>query len=163
MNQHFNRIIRKNTIILNAKREEVFPLLCPVREKEWLPGFSSEIIFSASEISELDGVFLTHKNETDEAVWIIPVYDKNNFIELIYFQPKMKVVVIKLNLTDLPDNKTSLAVEYTYTSLSEEGNEQIYAITDDLFKKQINIWQVCLNYLFKSGTRIPEEMILGHH
>lgn len=159
----FKRVIKKHTIVLQASKEKVFPLLCPVRESEWLPGFSSKTIYSDSGISEQDGVFLTHEDKPDEAVWIIPVYEQNSFIEMIYFQSKIKVVGLKFQLNDLHDNKTSLQVEYTYTSLSDEGNRQLDAITDDSFKNQVNSWEVCFNYLFKTGTRIPEELFLKHH
>lgn len=159
----YQRVIRKHTIQINASKEKVFPLLCPVRESEWLPGFHSKTVYSNSGVSELDSVFLTHEDKSDEAVWIIPKYEKDNFIEMIYFQAKQKVVVLKLQLSENQDNKTSLQVEYTYTALSEQGNKQLESITEESFKKQISIWEICFNYLFKTGIRIPEELLHKHH
>ena len=159
----YQRVVRKHTIQINASTEKVFPLLCPVRESEWLPGFHSKTVYSDSGISELDAVFLTHEDTSNEAVWTIPVYEKDNFIELVYYQAKLKVVVIKLQLNKDNDTKTSLQVEYTYTALSEEGNKQVISITEESFKKQISIWEICFNYLFKTGTKISEELLLKHH
>ena len=161
--EQYKRVVKKHTIILGASKEKIFPLLCPVRESEWLPGFSSKTIFSESGVSELDGIFLTHENKPEEAIWTIPIYQPNKFIEMIYFQSKVKIVIIKLSLTESSDNKTLLQVEYIYTSLSEKGNEQLRSITDDSFKNQINSWEICFNYLFKTGTRIPEELLMKHH
>jgi hypothetical protein len=44
---------------LNAPPEEVFPLLCPVREHEWLEGWQCEMIHTASGIAEKDCIFST--------------------------------------------------------------------------------------------------------
>ena len=162
-NNQFKRIARKHTIKVNASKEELFPLLCPVRESEWMPGFSSQNVYSESGFAELHCIFQTGPNEVNKTIWIIPVYEKDNFIEFIYHEAKIKVVIIKLSLSDLSNSETSLQVEYIYTSLSEDGNTQLEGITEEAFKNQINSWEICLNYFFKNGTIIPDESLLHHY
>ena len=41
----------------NAEPEKVFPLLCPVREKDWLDGWNYKMIYSKSGLIEKNCVF----------------------------------------------------------------------------------------------------------
>ena len=163
MTQRYIRIRYQHSIKIHATKEEVFPLLCLVREGEWLPDFSSETVFSESGITELDSIFVTGHKTSYERFWIIPIYKKNNFIEMVYFQPETKIVIIKLTLQESSTSKTSLQVEYIYTSISDKGNAALQEFTEEDFIKQINQWQVSLNYLFEKGSRIPENLLLQHH
>ena len=83
-NSQKQRIIRKHSIIINALKKNLFPLLCPARESEWLPNFLAEIIYSDSGLSEQDNIFLTHPEGANETVWVIPIYDNDTFIEMIF-------------------------------------------------------------------------------
>ncbi len=160
------RIIRKHTIKINAPKEDLFPLLCPIRESEWMPGFSAQIIYSKSGFAELNCIFQTGSKELNKTIWIIPIFEKNKFIEFIYHEKSSKIVIIKLSLTAISEVQASLQVEYNYTGLSEEGNNKLDKITEESFKNQINSWEVCLNYYFENGTRIPDEPSLHqnlHH
>ena len=42
-----------------AAPEKVFPLLCPVREADWIPGWQYELVYSESGVAELGCVFTT--------------------------------------------------------------------------------------------------------
>ncbi|MHA1376538.1 MAG: hypothetical protein ACTSR7_19845 [Promethearchaeota archaeon] len=46
------RISRKYKQINAGQPDKVFPLLCPVRESEWLPHFKAKVIYSSTGISE---------------------------------------------------------------------------------------------------------------
>ncbi len=54
-----NRIVHEFTQTNPAPPSAVFPLLCPVREGEWLPGWQYRLIWSDSGIAELGCVFTT--------------------------------------------------------------------------------------------------------
>ena len=54
-------------------------------------------------------------------------------------------------------------MEYTYTSVSEQGNIELRNLSETKFVKQIDEWQLCLNYLFEKGTRIPKSLLLENH
>ena len=55
----FHAVI-KTTLRLGAHPDRVFPLLCPVQEALWLPGWCAEILHSESGVAELGCVFRTH-------------------------------------------------------------------------------------------------------
>ena len=43
----------------NASPEAVFPLLCPVAESKWTPGWMPEVVFSVSGVVEQECIFMT--------------------------------------------------------------------------------------------------------
>ena len=45
------RLTRQYRQTLHAAPSRVFPLLCPEREKEWLPGWHARMIHSASGVA----------------------------------------------------------------------------------------------------------------
>ena len=49
----------EHTALVPAPAHRVFPLLCPVREPEWIPGWSCELIHTASRLAEKGCVFRT--------------------------------------------------------------------------------------------------------
>ncbi|MGI9537489.1 MAG: hypothetical protein ACR2PB_10480, partial [Desulfocapsaceae bacterium] len=63
----FNRVYQTQ---LNSTPEKVFPLLCPVREYEWIPQWQCEMIYSRSGVAELGCVFSTDfKDSFGREVW----------------------------------------------------------------------------------------------
>lgn len=128
-----------------------------------MPGFSAQLVYSQSGFAELDCIFQTGNNELDKTIWIIPIYEKDKFIEFVYHEHLSKVVIIKLSLTGISKTETSLQVEYIYTSLTEEGNKSLTKITKEAFKNQIKSWEVCLNHFFKTGTILPQDPLLHQY
>ena len=53
------RVIKSFTMTLDALPAMVFPLLCPVREYEWIEPWSCDMVFSASGVAENNAVFRT--------------------------------------------------------------------------------------------------------
>jgi len=51
------RISRQFTQINAGQPTDVFPLLCPVRESEWLPDFKANVIYSSTGVSEDGAIF----------------------------------------------------------------------------------------------------------
>ena len=62
------RATRSYTQRLVAAPEAVFPLLCPVREADWIDGWDPALVVSSTGVAELDCVFTT-KAEPVDAVW----------------------------------------------------------------------------------------------
>ena len=47
--------------LVKAKPEEIFPLLCPVREYDWIPEWDCTMVYSESGIAERGCVFQTDR------------------------------------------------------------------------------------------------------
>ena len=50
---------RTGIIHCAAKVEDVFPLLCPKREEEWIPGWKCDTLWSRSGYNEEGAIFRT--------------------------------------------------------------------------------------------------------
>ena len=60
MNSFTSRRVTHEYIQTNAASpERVFPLLCPVREADWIPGWRYKLIYSESGVAELGCIFAT--------------------------------------------------------------------------------------------------------
>ena len=55
---------------LNASPDDVFPLLCPVREIDWVDGWQPTMVLSRSGVAEPDCIFTIADGER-EAIWVI--------------------------------------------------------------------------------------------
>ena len=67
------RITRTYRQTINAPPEKVFPLLCPVREAEWLDGWCYNMTYSASGLVEKGAVFSTPAEGEADTVWIVKI------------------------------------------------------------------------------------------
>jgi hypothetical protein len=63
------RVTRSYTPQLVAKLEAVFPLLCPVREVDWIEGWMPLSVVAESGFAERDCVFTTSA-EPNDSIWL---------------------------------------------------------------------------------------------
>ena len=125
-----------------ASPERVFPLLCPVREAEWIPGWRYKLIYSDSGVAELGCVFTTqdptveaakyssHSNERDssapEITWICTDYDPVSFrIGYVWVKPRRVATELRIQLARTEDGNARSHIRFRYTGLSDEGNREV--------------------------------------
>ena len=65
-----------------APPAEVFPLLCPVREHDWVEGWQAEVLHSESGVAELGCVFLADARGTHGPVTFVVSTDSHHTREL---------------------------------------------------------------------------------
>src|SRR5215472_2179246 len=82
---------------VEAEPEAVFPLLCPVREYEWLDGWACEMVYSHSGFAEPGCVFRTLFGEVPE-VWHVNAYDPPRRIEYLVVAPDMLITRLTIEL-----------------------------------------------------------------
>lgn len=108
---------------LEAKPEEVFPLLCPVREYEWLEGWACEMIYSESGVAEANCIFET-RFKGESATWTVSRYEPPKRIEFVVVTPQIQVCRLNISL-DPSEKGTRLRWVRIFTGLSDNGNETI--------------------------------------
>ena len=64
------RVSHEYTQTNDAPPEKVFPLLCPVREADWVPGWQYRLIYSDSGCAEDGCVFATPNDTGPETIWM---------------------------------------------------------------------------------------------
>jgi hypothetical protein len=146
-----NRVTRSYTQELVAEPKAVFPLLCPVREADWIEDWDPDIVFSNSGIAEADCVFLTG-DEKDRAIWYITRHEpENNFVEMIKITPNVTACRLTIQLKPAKGGSTA-TITYTHTSLGPEGDALINAFTEDYYIRFMRDWEAQINHYLSHGA-----------
>lgn len=139
----------------NGSIENVFPLLCPVRELDWLDGWNFKMIHSNSGLIEKDCVFTTPHHGEYETVWHVTQYDKLNYkIEFLRVTPNENVVKINILLDRINVQQTKAIIDYQYTALNEEQNEFINNELGQSFIDSMKWWEKSIDYYLASGKML---------
>ena len=139
------RVERRYVQTLGAPPEAVFPLLCPVREKEWVDGWDPGVVYSESGFAENDCVFLTGESGA-ESVWVVTYYDREQFrIEMVKVTPGTTAGRIRIALERDGENGSKAHISYMYTALGEGGEAFIKGYTEEFFEEFMTYWESSLN------------------
>jgi hypothetical protein len=139
------RVTRTYVQKLQGSPEEVFPLLCPVREMEWVDGWDPLVVYSRCGLAEPDCIFLTG-NEEPDSVWVITNRDSENYrMEIIKVTPWTTIAKITISLRQNEQSWTDATVTYTYTALSEAGKDFINNYTESYYDQFMGYWETRIN------------------
>jgi hypothetical protein len=138
------RIVRSFVQHIFATPEEVFPLLCPEREKEWLPGWDARMLHSKSGAAEPGAVFET-KHELGSTVWIITEHLPPKRVSFARWQPDGIVVHIEITLGRRRDDSTAVCVCYTYTTTNDVGSSALAAMSEQQWLHTMAFWEGSMN------------------
>ena len=137
--------------------DEVFPLLCPVREKDWLQGWEYRMIHSTSGIIEENCVFVTPYDEDKETIWHVTRYDPAHyFIEFVRMTPGENVVKITIRLEEVDESLTRAKISYQYTALSKEQNLFIENELEQSFSDSMSWWEKAMNHYLRTGLMLTK-------
>ena len=165
------RVNHEYTQTNDAPPEKVFPLLCPVREAEWIPGWNYTLIYSDSGVAELGCIFTTRdpvveaekyssrSNEHDpaspETTWICTDYDPAAFrIAYVWVKPGREATEIRIQLEKTEDGNTRSHIRFRYTGLSAEGNREVQSYDRAWFEAKMRGWETAINHYLNTGTMI---------
>jgi len=149
------RIIRNYCQAISAAPGVVFPLLCPVREAEWLDGWKYEMIYSDSGLAEEGCVFSTPGDDEGDTVWVISRYDRENYlIDFTRFTPGSRTCVLKVAVTSKGDTDSNVDISYTYTGITADGNAWIDNFTEDAFLDAVKFWERSMNHFLERGEKL---------
>ena len=146
-----NRVSRSYTQRLVAEPAVVFPLLCPVREADWLDGWDPILIVAESGVAEPDCIFVT-PSEPNNAIWYITRHEPDiDFVEMLKITPL--VTACKLSIQLRPAASGSEAViTYTHTSLGPEGDAFVASFTEDYYRQFMQEWETRINHYLLHGS-----------
>lgn len=139
------RVVMQHTINISANPSFVFPLLCPEKEKEWIDGWEYEMIYSQSGFAETGCTFKTELLPEGTAYWImtrcVPPYEG----EYVRFVLGKMFVTVSFHLSEY-DSGTAMDVKYSYTGVSESGNEFVSEQAATVFALIMKRMEAALNY-----------------
>lgn len=149
------RLKRNYEQTLQGKKDEIFELLCPVREKEWLRGWDYNMIYSISGLAEKGCVFETDNN-FGSYQWIMTKYDSTDYeVQFVKFIQNKMIVVIDINLIDGEADIVYCDIEYTFTAIDDNVIEEMHEDnTVDEFNRHMKLWEDSMNYFLKTGKML---------
>ncbi len=148
------RIKRTYTQMLHAAPKDVFPLLCPVRELDWVDGWQLRSVASESGLVEQDCVFVT-QSDKGCSTWVVNEYDPDRlYVEMIYITPGVTVCRLSIQLSEKTQNETQAQVTYMHTAIGDKGIEFIEQFTEVYYTNMMTGWEKTLNHYLKTGKKL---------
>ncbi len=148
-------ITRKYTQRIEAPPDQVFPLLCPVREGEWLSGWREivDVIHSDSGAAEDGCVFRTAPPGRPETLWMITRHDPaERVVEFVRFTAGLVVTRLRIDVAEAAEGSSSVAIRYTFTPLSEAGARFVRENhSEEAFRRDMAWWQDSMNHWLRTG------------
>ena len=121
----YRRKVQKFSGTWETTVEKLFPLFCPAREADWLPGWNSRLIYSKSGYAEDKIVFKTEKsNPAGDGLWTFTGFKLNSYVEYVKYQQDV-LTHANITLTDNKDGTTTATWYMVYTALTEKGNKKV--------------------------------------
>lgn len=137
---------------LDAPPEDVFPLLCPVREREWVAGWEPGLVVSESGIAETGCAFTTpdgtsSSGEQREATWVVVAHEPSECrVAFVKVSPRFLVTRVWISVLPGERARTSRArVIYEYTALGPDGDAFVDAQTPERWTAFMREWERELN------------------
>lgn len=135
-----------------AAPDRVFPLLCPVREYDWIPGWECEVLRAVSGVAEEDCIFRTRfPRDGDPMTWVVSRYEPSERIEFTCFVPESHVMRLKIELERRPDG-TRLRWTRRWHSVGARGDAWIASFSEDDYRQIMSRLERLLSHYLATGT-----------
>lgn len=155
------RVVCNHTITIDAPREKIFPLACPVAEYEWIDGWDCALVYTKSGTNEQGCIFredimgpvLFEMPVT--TTWVTSIYDSLNcHIRFVITAEDKAVIVYDLEFHEQARSNTLLSLTFSFTSISKEIRE----MEDEEIKKKIMVVATFLSEALKHYCETGEIM-----
>lgn len=138
--------------------DEVFPLLCPVREFEWLSGWDCTLVHAASGLAEKGAVFTTEVPGEPPTVWTISRHDREaHVVEFVCVTPGSRVRMLEIACAAAPGGGTDLTWTHTFTTLGKAGEDFLAHYTPEVYHRNLDFVGRSLAHFCRTGARLPAE------
>jgi hypothetical protein len=151
-----SRKVVSHVMQLDASPGAVFPLLCPVREYEWIDVWQCEMIHSVSGIAEHGAVFRTaFPQDGPPDVWVISRYEPPRVIEFVRVNA-WRTIHYTIHLESEEGRKSRWRWTQTLTGLDAEGDAQVAAADASDFAQKIDALGAKLAHFLATGTMLRD-------
>lgn len=135
------RVLRTWTQRYEAPPERVFPLLCPVREVEWVKGWNPRLVISESGVAERDCVFIM-PGETADAIWTVLRHEPDaGVVDFLKVTPDDTVCRIHIRVRPDGDARCACDIAYQHTAIGPRGERTVAELTEEAWGAFMRGWQ----------------------
>jgi hypothetical protein len=147
------RLSRTATIVLHGAVDKVFPLFGAIEERKWANGWNPAILFPKSEQIEEGMVFTTqaHGHGEDKYAWIVSRYQVENHVVEYIVSTANRYWVITIQCVASSKDHTKATISYTYTGLTDLGNEINRHAIEKMFERDLEDWEEAINHYLATG------------
>lgn len=146
-----NRVSHTYTQRLIAGPSVVFPLLCPVREADWIEGWVPLSVITHSGVAEPDCVFVTASTPND-AIWYVSRHEpEKGIVEMLKITPLVTARRLTIQLRAIATGSEAV-ITYMHTSLGPEGDAFVAIFSAEYYRKFMQDWEARVNYYLTYGT-----------
>lgn len=135
-----------------AEPEAVFPLLCPVRELDWIPSWDCELVYTESGLAEEGCVFRT-ASEGGTDTWVISRFEPARRLGFVRVDP-LRTIRYDITLEPGGDGTTQLRWEQEITALDEAGDRHVATLRQEDFTEMIATGERLLEHYLKTGEAL---------
>lgn len=154
------RRIEEHSITIQATPDAIFPLLCPVREAEWIEGWVGTPVHSASGVAEENGVYRVQSPGRPDSIWMVLRRDPSaRELDLVFFVPGLQVTRLLVDVAAISASESRLSVRYVRTGLSEEGNRELCSPdAAERFLAMMSAWRATLEHYLLTGEKLSRQL-----
>ena len=146
-----NRVTRTYKQLVVAEPPAVFPLLCPVREADWIEGWNPVSVATNSGVAEPDCVFVTDASP-DSSIWYVTIHDRvNGVVEMLKIAPHVTACRLRIQLRAVGTGSEA-EISYTHTSLGPDGDAFVESFTEDYYRQFMQDWEARINHYLLHGS-----------
>lgn len=153
--EQLDPLLRTYVQRIEAPPDRVFPLLCPVREGEWLEDWAQNctLIHSRSGFAEEGCVFQTRSPGRPVTTWMITRHDPSRHrVEFVRVTEGLVATRLRIKVEPASGEGSSVGIEYVHTPLGEEGRrflEEHHGET--AFLADMAWWEASMNHWLGHG------------
>ena len=148
------RVTRSQVLRIQAGSNVVFPLLCPVREAEYLSDWQAEILYSKSGVAEEGCIFRTPNPGSEPSIWTMRVHEEAaGLIEFVIVTPDSRVSTLVVELRESAHGATDVTFTYTHTAIADPGRAFIAEFTEERFLEKMTGFENSLNEFLGSADQ----------
>ncbi len=149
------RIARTYNWEIPAPPDRVFPLLCPVREYDWIPGWSCDLIYSESGLAEKGCIFKTSFRGEGEELWVVTRHEpESGRFDAVRFIEGSRLVTVEVSLSSADGRSTRLVWVQTISALDDAGNEYIDAFSEPAQQARMDALGKLLAHFCETGRML---------
>jgi hypothetical protein len=139
---------------LTSAPAQVFPLLCPTREYDWIDTWTCRMVYSASGHAELDCVFKTDfPSDGPEDIWVVSRYEPPLLIEFVRVNP-LRAIRYTISLLETAAGETEAEWRQVVTGLNDEGKAFVDSLDEPAFSRRMEDLEKMLNHYLTTGRML---------
>jgi len=114
-----------------APAAALFPLLCPVREYEWIEGWTCRLLHTASGLVEPGCVFVTDRAD-GPTTWVTVEHDpRARTVAFVRVTPERRAVHMRLRVEPLAETRCRLHIAWQATGIDAARRDEARAGTEN--------------------------------